>query len=479
MGGQNSQVLDSTTTVFLEAAGFERIGIRKTAKRLNLRSESSLRFEKGCDVIRLPEALDRAAYLLQEYADGQVVGSVCDVYPQPQDLRVIKLRPARVNLILGLELSAGEISDCLSRLGIETEADGDSLIARAPSYRPDLEAEVDLIEEVARIYGYNRIPMTFPSGRITPGGMNDYQLFRDSLRNFLAQNLLEVVTYSFISPRAFDQLGLPEDSPLRNVVRIANPLSEEQSVMRTSLLPGLLETAARNLARQNQGIAFFEMGHLFQPTADSVEEKIGLAGIVSGNTKHNWLKNYLKMDFYYCKGILDSLFRHLGIQAEYSDAEAPGYYHPGCTALVSCNGVKLGYAGVVHPEVLKRWGWKEQACIFEFDVEQLYALADRNKTTRSFSRFPAVERDLAILVELSVQAKDITDAIQQEAIPDLNEINIFDVYAGEQVPSGYKSVAINFVFQSHEQTLTEKEIADAMGKISARLAERLAAKIRA
>jgi phenylalanyl-tRNA synthetase beta chain len=478
MGGQNSQVLDSTKVVFLEAANFERVGVRKTAKRLNLRSESSVRFEKGCDAAALLTALDRAAYLMQEYAGGEVVSGVADIYPRPQEQRLVELRPERVNSLLGLNLSTAEIDACLSRLFMPAELQGDVLRVSVPTYRPDLEAEVDLIEEVARIYGYDRIPLTFPVGRITPGELDAYQVFRDKARAFLAQELLEVITYSFIAPRAFDLFGLSPDDARRQCIRLANPLSEDQSVMRTFLLPGLMETAAYNIMRQNQGIAFFEMGNVFHPVGDAMEENIVLAGVMSGRTGNSWLKNQFKLDFYYGKGVVEGLFKSLNISADYRADGAPDYYHPGCSAAVESGGRCLGFLGMLHPDVIKRYGLKEPICAFEFDLASICALSEKGKTIRGFSKFPAVARDLAVLVDATTPAQQIVNAVLPTSIPHLAEVNIFDVYAGEQVPSGYKSIAVNFVFQSFDHTLTDEEIIGAMTQIEGRLAEELQAKLR-
>jgi phenylalanyl-tRNA synthetase beta chain len=486
MGGQNSQVLDSTTMIFLEAAHFERIGIRKTAKRLNMRSEASIRFEKACDVVLLPEALDRAAYLMQEYAGGVVVGGRYDLYPQPQAPQRIELRIKRIQRVLGVPLTEVEVRSCLERLALRvapaadnSSAAGDTtLLVEVPSWRIDLEAEVDLIEEVARIYGYDRIPLTFPVGQVTPGNLTPEQAFRDQVRNFLAQEWLEVINYSFISPQAFDQFALPADSPLRESVSIANPLAEDQSVMRTFLLPGLLETAAHNIARQNQGLTFFELGNVFHQTGDGIAEHLALAGVVSGEAKPNWLKNHLKLDFYYAKGVADALLAHFRIEAAYVAGGAPAYYHPGCSAALVVDGKTLGFLGVLHPEVLKQYALKDSLTAWECDLEALYTLTQKPAYIRGFSKFPAVSRDLALLVPATVPAGSILETIARLQLSYLHATDIFDVYSGEQVPAGYKSVAVNLVFQSQDQTLTEKEVADATGQIAAGLRESLGAEIR-
>ncbi|HPT69901.1 MAG TPA: phenylalanine--tRNA ligase subunit beta, partial [Syntrophomonas sp.] len=264
MGGQNTEIGEDTVNVLLESACFHGVGVRKTSRKLALRSDSSIRFEKGSDVNGLIYALNRAADLIQELAEGEVAQGICDQYPDPMVPRTILLRPQSVNDLLGIILSKDEIKGYIEDLKFPVREESDGLMVYVPTYRPDIELEADLIEEVARLHGYENIPASFPSDA-SRGGLTPYQSFRDKIKEAMARSLYEVMTYSFITPRYFDKLCLPEDNMLRDTVKVANPLSEEQSVMRTMLLPGLLETVSRNLARKNNNLAFFEMGKVFFP----------------------------------------------------------------------------------------------------------------------------------------------------------------------------------------------------------------------
>jgi phenylalanyl-tRNA synthetase beta chain len=335
MGGQNTEISDETTSVLIESANFLRTSIRRTSSRLGLRSDSSIRFEKGADVNGVIFALNRAAALMQELGQGEIVGGICDEYPEPQVPRQIILRPDRVNSVLGTELQPQQIKEYIQKLKFRLTEENGHLLVYVPTYRPDIEQEADLIEEVARLYGYNNIPATLPQGDTTIGGQNPSQLFRDRVVELMTRNLYEVINFSFISPRWFDMLLLPDNSPWRNAVQIANPLSEEQSVMRTLLLPGLLDLVSRNLARKNSNLAFFEMGKVFYPGEELLPvEEFKLAGIVAGRLDSNWTKNQVEMDYYYLKGLLENLFFDLGIQnIRCTAAQEPGY-HPGRCAIL-------------------------------------------------------------------------------------------------------------------------------------------------
>jgi len=273
MGGHDSEINEKTTTVLLESANFNPVNIRRTSRKVNLRSDSSMRFEKGVDPNGTVMALNRAAQLMVDLADGEVVPGIIDVYPAPIKPATIKLRTQKVNRLLDTSLSTEDIQGYMQKLSFPVTRKGDVLLVETPTYRPDLQLEVDLIEEVARLYGYNNIPDYLPLTSATGGGLTAYQIFRDKLRSNLAQNMYEVINYSFINPDAFDRIMLPDDHILRQVVKVANPLSEEQSVMRTTLLPGLLSTISRNAARRNYNLSFFELGAIFIPSQGTLPQK--------------------------------------------------------------------------------------------------------------------------------------------------------------------------------------------------------------
>jgi len=478
MGGENSEIQDDTCDVLLESANFQDTSIRKTSKRLGLRSDSSIRFEKGADIEGLIYALNRAAALIQDLAGGQVLEGICDIYPEPRTPITLTLRPERVNYLLGTDINPDEIKQYLQRLKFNLKEQDKQFLVDIPFYRPDIQMEVDLIEEVARLYGYGNIPAGLPGGE-SSGGLNPYQKFRQRLNEFMAQSLSEVVNYSFINPKDFDRLLLPADSPLRNVVKIANPLSEEQSVMRSLLLPGLLETIKRNLARKNQDLAFFEMGQVFIPTNELLPlEKLYLGAIVTGKSELNWLKQQVELDFFFLKGIMEDLLQELGISDyEFKETQNPSY-HPGRTASLWARGQMIAVIGELHPLVLENYDIKERASALELDVEKLFTLLGAASKMESISRYPAVERDIAILLDQEIKASQVLSVIKGMNNPLLYDLKLFDLYSGTQVTKGQKSVAFKAIFQSAERTLTDAEVNHSMDSILEQLKKQLGAVLR-
>lgn len=478
MGGQNTEINDRTVNVLLESACFKGTNIRKTSHKLALRSDSAIRFEKGTDVNGVIYAVNRAAALIQKLGGAEVAGGIADCYPRPIPFREIILRPARINYLLGTSLSAAQIKEYIQRLRFAAQDQDDNLIVTIPSYRPDIEMEVDLIEEVARLHGYDNIPSTLPRGT-TNGGLTRYQKFRDQIKAIMAANFYEIINYSFISPRSLDMLQVPADSELRNVIKIANPLSEEQSVMRTLLLPGLLDTVSRNLARKNGSLAFFEMGSVFYPQMDELPcEVVKLGLVTAGKLETNWLKQEPDMDFYYLKGIIENLLYKLGITGiEWVESREPGY-HPGRTAAIRYQGKTIGVLGEIHPLVRQNFDIKPRICASEIDVKILYGLSRPRVMMEQITRFPSVERDLAIILDVKVKADEVLQVIKSNGSELLQNIALFDIYSGEQVPPGCKSMAFRLTFQSGERTLTEAEVNIIMDEIRSSLSAQLKATLR-
>lgn len=459
MGGHDSEINEKTITVLLESANFNPVNIRRTSRKVNLRSDSSMRFEKGVDPNGTVMALNRAAQLMVDLADGEVVPGIIDVYPAPIKPATIKLRTQKVNRLLDTSLSTEDIQEYMQKLSFPVTRKGDVLLVETPTYRPDLQLEVDLIEEVARLYGYNNIPDYLPLTSATGGGLTAYQIFRDKLRSNLAQNMYEVINYSFINPDAFDRIMLPDDHILRQVVKVANPLSEEQSVMRTTLLPGLLSTISRNAARRNYNLSFFELGAIFIPSQGTLpQEKLKVGGIVAGSNDINWQKVRTEMDYFYLKGILTSLFTGLGIKdVVYQAGSIPGY-HPGRTAIISCRGQELGVLGEIHPLVGENYDIKVRACAFELDVETMFNLVTPNALMESITRYPSMERDIAVVLPEEVEASQAIAVIKQINSPLLRGVEIFDLFTGGNLQAGFKSMAFRLTFQSGDRTLKEEEI---------------------
>lgn len=479
MGGLDSEINDNTVNVLLESAHFYGPNVRRTSKLVGLRSDSSVRFEKGTDVNGVIYASNRAAGLIQELADGEIVKGIVDVYPQPQGNLTISVRTARVNGLLGTDLSVEAMEKYLLSLDFKVARGEGILLVEVPTYRPDLELEVDLIEEIARLYGYDNIPATLPVGNTTPGGLNEYQEFKARVTSILAQNMHEVVNYSFINPTWFDNVLLSEDSKLREVVKVANPLSEDQSVMRTILLPGLLENVSRNLARKNSNLSFFEVGSVFTPQAEGLpEERLKLGTIICGNSEVNWIKHKLNMDFFYLKGIIEHLLRELGINDYEFKATAVAGYHPGRNALIIVKGEEVGVIGEVHPIVMENFSIKETVCACELELDELYKLSSRKVMAESITKYPAVERDIAVILKNDINAKEALEVIKAAGTELLRELVVADVYTGGQISEGFKSVAFKFKLQAAEKTLTEKEVNEVVQNILTKLEKALGAKLR-
>ncbi|MCL6638242.1 MAG: phenylalanine--tRNA ligase subunit beta, partial [Firmicutes bacterium] len=439
MGGQDTEVTEKTTAVLLESAFFHNVSIRRTSRALGLRSEASLRFEKGIDIGGCVRAADRAAQLIREMGAGDVVAGVIDNYPAPAEPRTILLRPERAGYILGDGIPVQEAADTLTRLQFTVRRDGDRLFVTVPTHRVDVSLEVDLIEELARVHGYDRFKGTLPFGPTTHGMKTARQSFTGRVRDAVAgAGLVEVITYSFTSPRVFDLLGLPRDSTLRDAVKLQNPLSEEHSVMRTVMVPGLLEILARNNKRRVQDVAVFEIGRVFYPKGEGrqPEERPVLAAAATGKTPGTWNTPAAPVDFYYLKGILENLFEKVRTApVSFIPGQVPGY-HPGRTAVVEVEGRRLGVIGEMHPDVQERLHLPSRVVAFEIDLIELFAVSGRPLQYEPLPRFPGVDRDLAFTVKQELPSAGIFQSIRKAGGPLLRKVSLFDVYTGEQVLGG-------------------------------------------
>jgi phenylalanyl-tRNA synthetase beta chain len=483
MGGLDSEVTDQTRVVLLESAYFNPVSIRRTSRNLGLRSESSSRFEKGIDITGCKLAADRAAGLLAEMGAAEVVAVVVDNYPEPAVEKTILLRPDRVNHLLDLPLTPPEIKDLLTRLQFRVKEDEQGLLVTVPGHRPDVGIEVDLIEEVARLYGFNHVPNTLPTGVITQGARTYEQMLALKVKNFLSLGgFSEVVTYSFVSPRVFDRLGIPVDSRYRNVVALQNPLSEEQSVMRTLLYPGLLDVLQRNSNRQVRDGAIFELGRLFYPREGELlpEEVPALAAAVTGFTPGGWNARPVLMDFYFLKGVLNALLKYVGVRdISYVPAtDIPGF-HPGRTAAVLSGEQHLGIIGELHPDVQEAYDLSQPVTLFELNFDVLVDVSGKPRQYAPLPKFPGVERDLAVVVQRNIPAGDIIKQIYRagdSAI--LRDVQVFDVYSGEQVEEGKRSIAFTLKFQAEDRTLTDEEVNQQISAIMRALEREFGATLR-
>ena len=485
MGGENSEVKETTTTVLIESAYFNPKSIRRTSTGLGLRSESSLRFEKGINIETVVEACNRAAQLMADLAGGRILKGVADNYPTPIKRTVIHLQLDKINKVLGTALTDIEIKGILTRLDfLILQEDGEKITVEVPPYRPDITIPEDLIEEVARLYGYENIPVTLPEGVTSQGQKTAEQKLRDKILEVLSfRGLYEVINFSFINKNHFDKLLLPEDDSRRNAIPLLNPLSEEQGYMRTSILPGLLVNLQKNINKRNENIGIFELGKIYLPQSqgqDITREKMTLGIAVSGVLVSDWQEKGRKVDFYYLKGILEDLFDKLNIiNVDFVPCKDNPSYHPGRTAKVYVNNEQIGILGQVHPLVLENYDLPKEVYIAEIDVDVLFKIGQGKVEFKQLPKFPSVSRDLAIVVKDQVLAKDLIEKIKELGGELLVELQIFDVYKGGQIPSDSKSIAFSLTFQAMDRTLTDKEINEIFDRIQNSLVVHFGATLRA
>lgn len=464
MGGENSEIRETTADILIESACFAPKAIRRTAKRLGLHTESSHRFERGADISILPQVLDRAASLMAEFAGGTVASGRIDVYPDPVQPKTIVLRLDRVTQILGIRLTCEEVTRIFQNLQFDVESNDPGILrVTVPTFRVDIEREIDLIEEVARLNGYENIPATMPVVHTFSERPSLHQKLERKLRDILVSHgLSEVITYSFIHPEAFGRVQLDEEDPRRNVVAILNPLTEEQSVMRSTLLPGLLETAARNISFRLMSPHLFEMRRIYLPAeaVDLPNEPVCAAGILCGvRDPEGWHRTREAVDFYDVKGMVENIldaFSVRGVSFEARDSEK--YYHPGKSCTVLCGKDRLGSFGEIHPTVLENYGIELPVYYFELNFETLVSLSNEVSSVVAPPRFPETYRDIAMLVDREIETGVILECIRGNTIKDMESADLFDLYTGEGIPAGQKSIAVRIRYRSQERTLTDDEV---------------------
>ena len=459
MGGANSEIKPDTRTILFESATFNGVSVRLTAKKLGMRTESSSRFEKGLDPENALKALNRAAQLVELLGAGTVCKGVIDCYPVKAERKVIPFNPARINALLGTSISTDRMKEILRRLEIEVNDEEGTVTA--PTFRPDLECEADLAEEVARFYDYNNIKATLLEGRAaTVGGKTRKQKIEDIIRRtMLSCGLSEAYTYSFASPKAFDKINLPSDSELRRAVVIVNPLGEDYGIMRTTTLPGMLEVLATNYNRRVEEARLFEMSYVYLPKSLPLTELPYEKPVLT-------LGMYGKADFYDMKGALEELMEALGIKEYgFEPVKDNPSYHPGRTAVLIVNGKECGIFGEIHPSVAEKFGAAQRTYAGTVDIEPLLESAELKPEYKPLPRYPALMRDIAVLVDDRITVGQMERVIKEKAGEILEEVRLFDVYKGKQVPEGKKSVAFSLAFRSADRTLTDDEANNAMRKI--------------
>ncbi len=464
MGGENSEITESTTDILLESAFFDPPSIRRTSKRLGLHTESSHRFERGADIDMVPKALDRAAGLIAQLAGGNVAKGCVDNFPSPKHPVSVTFRPERANSVLGLSLSAERMAELFRNLEFQVQpVTNGSFKVTIPAYRIDIEREIDLIEEICRLNGFDKVKSTMPIAPVISERPSGHQILQSIVRNhFVAEGMNEIISFSFIGPDAADKLLLPPDDPRRNNIRLCNPLVAEQSVMRTTLLPGLLETASRNISFRSMDLRLFEMRRLYHPMPekDMPNEPICCAGLVCGQKEpENWCQQALATDFFDAKGILENLFVTLSIKDIIWSSDSPEpFYHPGKCCRIYSGGKLLGTLGELHPDLLRQYDIERPVYYFEIDFEELVLVSEKKQKITPPSKFPTSIRDLALLARYDLPSSSLLDCVNRLELKELEEISIFDLYQGDQVPQGYKSIAFRFRYRALDRTLTDDEV---------------------
>ena len=453
MGGLDSEITEKTTAVLFEGANFNPKSIRLTAKRYGLRSEASNRFEKGIDPNLANLAVDRCCQLVELIGAGTVVGSSIDIYKDVKKEKIINLRPERANKLLGIDISQDSMLDYLNSLGIKSELRDGLIYATVPSHRMDLTIEADLIEEIGRLYGFHNIESQPLTGVLTRGQKPYDKLIEDKTKAILlGLGYNEVMTYSFISPKAYNKINLAEDSKLRDSIKLLNPLGEDFSVMRTTLIPNMMELLARNYNRSVERVYAAEIGNIFIADKNSPDNLPREAKVLS-------LGFYGADDFYYLKESVETLLNRLGIYGgQYIREESNPSFHPGRTAKIIIDGYELGILGEIHMDVCDNYHLNQRVYIAELDFEKIIELADFERKYTILPKYPSSSRDIALVVDEEVLYGDIQNIVIKHGKDLVEKIELFDIYRGDQVPEGKKSIAFSILYRSHEKTLTDNEV---------------------
>ncbi len=469
MGGENSMINPNAHAFLFESANFSGSNVRITAKKLGMRTDASAKYEKNLDPNLALDAVNRAVQLVELLNCGEVCKGMVDCYPNKRQPWTVDYTTESINKLLGTSISEKDMID-LFKL-VEVQADGKT--AKIPTFRPDLVSEADLAEEIARFYGYDNIETTLAAGTPTVGKKTPKQVVEDIiLDTMVAMGLSEAKTFSFESPKVFDKLSIPKDSPLRNTVTITNPLGEDFSIMRTLTLNGMLNSLAINYNRRNSEAKLFEMGNVYIPKKLPLEELPEEKPVLT-------IGAYGNMDFYDIKGVTEELFNALGMNnVSYVPKSDIPYMHPGRLAEILCDDKVIGYVGEVHPKTLENYSIGTKTYIAVIEINALVENADFNRTFKPLPKFPAMQRDIAMLVKEDVIVKDIEDIIKQKGGKLLESVELFDVYKGKQIQEGYKSVAYSISFRAADRTLTDEEVNAPMKKILSELENKLEAQLR-
>lgn len=463
MGGENSKITDDVKTMLFEAACFDGANIRISAKKAGLRTDASGKFEKGLDPYNAEAAINRACELIEELGAGEVVGGMVDVFPVKPEEKVLPFEPDKYNKLLGTDVSSDEMLKYFDKLEIKYNESDNTL--HIPSFRQDLLRTCDMAEEVARFYGYDKIPVTLPSGESTSGKLS-FKLRVESVAREVAQfcGFSQSMNYSFESPKAFDKLLVPENSDLRQAIRILNPLGQDFSIMKTQALNGMLTSLATNYNRKNKNVRLYEIGNIYIPKA------LPLTELPDERTQFT-LGMYGDGDFFTMKGVVEEFFEKAGLDGRitYDPEDKKSFLHPGRQADIIYDGVKVGYLGEVHPQVCENYNIGDRVYYADIDMPYIVEHVCFDKKYEGIAKFPTSTRDISLVVDKQVLIGTMENAIIKKGGKLLESCELFDIYEGEQVGEGKKSVAFSLVFRAKDRTLSDTEISEIMDKILAEL----------
>lgn len=473
MGGLDSEVTSGTETILIEAANFNDKNVRLTSKSLNLRTEASARFEKGIDPNLCEIACNRVCQLIEEIGAGKVVGEYIDDYIEKAIEKVITLRTDKVNRLLGTNIDKNDMIDILEGLELKVEEKEECLKVTVPTFRLDLEAEVDLIEEIGRIYGFHNIKNEPLRGALIRGEKSYDKVVEDKVKSILeGLGMNEIMTYSFVSPKVYDKIKLSEDSEKRKCIKIMNPLGEDYSVMRTTLIPNAMDVLARNYNYGVERAFIYEIGNIFIPKELPIKK-------LPIERKMLSLGMYGDVDYYYIKGVVDTLLERLGIlKCKYLREENHPSFHPGRTANIIYKDKVLGVIGEIHPDILENYHIKERVYISELDFDTIIEIANLERQYKPLAKYPAITRDLAIVLDREILVKDIEEKILENGEGLIEKVDLFDVYMGKQIPEDKKSIAFSVTYRSSERTLKDEEVTKVHNNIISKLEETFEANLR-
>ena len=471
MGGENSEIKDTTTSIFIEGASFAKENIRATSKKLGLRTEASSRFEKGIDINLAEEAVNRACQLIEELGCGTVLNGMLDYYPQKEEVQKVTVNPVRINKLLGVNVPMDQFINILESLEFKCNlVSSEVLELEVPTFRLDITEDADILEEIARIYGYNNIPSASLEGNATAGVKTDKQKFIDNVKsNSIACGLNEILTYSFVSPRGVDKINLPADDEKRNFVKIMNPLGEETSVMRTTLIPNMLDVISTNISHKVEEVSAFECGNTFIP-----QEGLPI------ETKKYCVGMYGKeVDFFVLKGVIESVLNNVGLKGYEIEPETTNLtFHPGRCAKIVYNNIYIGTFGELHPDVIENYNLGQRVYVAEINIDTVFENLNLTKSYNPLPKYPSTSRDIALIVKDEVFVKQIEAIIKANGEDLVESYKLFDVYKGAQIEEGHKSIAYSITYRSKDKTLTDEDVAKVHEKILSELSEKLNANLR-